>query len=527
MDISYIVVFGLYVVFLAWTTWQSSKQVESLSDYTTGGHRMGLLLGVGTSVATWVSVASVMGVPGFLYRTGVAAIIGWVAGWFLATAIMPILAYKVRRPEIPARTFPEFIRMRFEPFQKVSNLQLIVAVLMFIGYFIFCHLQVVGFGIVFNTITGIPYEYAIFGFLVFLILTCTGGFWSVAATDTFNAALILVGLAFGMGAVLAATGGFGPILDAISTTTAPVNVGGTPMKAGIMLTPEGSFGWGALMAIFLSNSLGASVAPHWINRFMAPKNAKAAVLQMMWTVIVLVPIFVCLITIGLGAKALLPSLPAGKTTDYIMPLIVQQYAPPFVGAMTQIAIMAAAVSTANSMLLNCGTSIYYDIYRALLPNRQIDEAKATNHLRICVFVLGILSVVSAIKPPMLLAMGFTYVYGAFGAAFMWPVWFGLYWKRMNRAGAYAGIVVGTVGFVAAKVMDFTNPFAVGAALSLIAVLAAVYSTAAPPKEAYEAFFEAEISPSTRAVTLSIRQEVDAEASTKVAIAAKPAAAKAE
>ena len=518
MDISYIVVFGLYVVFLAWTSWKSSKEVESLSDFTTGGHRMGLLLGVGTSVATWVSVASVMGVPGFLYRTGVAAIIGWVAGWFLATAIMPILAYKVRRPEIPARTFPEFIRMRYEPFQKVSSLQLIVAVLMFIGYFIFSHLQVVGFGIVFTTITGIPYEWAIFGFLVFLIMTCTGGFWSVAATDTFNAVLILVGLAFGLGAVLSATGGIGNILDAVAVTTAPVNVGGPPIKAGIMLTPEGSFGWGALMAIFMANALGASVAPHWIARFMAPKNAKAAVLQMMWTVIALIPIFICLIIIGLGAKTLMPSLPAGKTTDYIMPLIVQQYAPPFVGAMTLIAIMAAAVSTANSMLLHCGTSIYYDIYRALFPDRNMDEAKATNHLRISVFVLGILSVLSAIKPPMLLAMGFTYVYGAFGAAFMWPVWFGLFWKRMNRAGAYAGIFVGTASYIVAKVMDATNPFAVGAAISLVAVLIVVFATSAPPKEAYEAYFEADASPSTREVALQIRQESDAASKEKVALA---------
>lgn len=212
MSTSYIVVFSLYVLFLGWTAWKSSKQVESLSDFTTGGHRMGLFIGVGTSVATWVSVASVMGVPGYLYRTGVAAIIGWVAGWFLATALMPILAYKVRRPELPARTFPEFIRMRYEPFNKISNLQLIVAVLMFIGYFVFSHLQVVGFGIIFTTITGIPYEWAIFGFLVFLLMTCTGGFWSVAATDTFNSILILIGLSFGLGAVLYATGGVGNIL---------------------------------------------------------------------------------------------------------------------------------------------------------------------------------------------------------------------------------------------------------------------------------------------------------------------------
>ena len=232
MAISYFIVFGGYLLFLTWTCLKSMKQVETLSDFTTGGHRMGLLLGIGTSVATWVSVASVMGVPGYLYRTGVAAIIGWVAGWFLATAIMPMLAYKVRRPEFPARTFPEFIRMRFEPFQRVSGLQLIVAVLMLVGYFIFCHLQVVGFGIVFNTITGIPYEYAIFAFLLLLALTSLGGFWSVAATDTLNAILILVGLAFGTGAILYATGGVGAILDTVAQTTAPINVGGEPMEPG-------------------------------------------------------------------------------------------------------------------------------------------------------------------------------------------------------------------------------------------------------------------------------------------------------
>ncbi|WP_210208265.1 sodium:solute symporter family protein [Rhodoplanes roseus] len=508
MTISYTVVFASYLVFLAWTTIKSLKEVETLSDFTTGGHRMGLLLGVGTSVATWVSVASVMGVPGYLYRTGAAAIIGWVAGWFLATSIMPILAYKVRRPEIPARTFPEFIRMRFEPFEKVSNLQLLVAVLMFVGYFIFCHLQVVGFGIVFNTITGIPYEYAIFGFLALLVLTSLGGFWSVAATDTLNAVLILIGLVFGTGAVLYATGGIGPILDNLAQTTAPINVGGTPMEAGVMLTPEGTFGWSVLMGIFMSNALGASVAPHWINRFMAPKNTKAAVLQMMWTVVALIPIFVCLIVIGLGAKMLLPSLPVGKTTDYIMPLIVQEHAPSFVGAMTLIAILAAAISTANSMLLNCGTSLYYDIWRALRPEGRLDDAKATRHLRWTVLVLGALSVLSAIKPPLLLAMGFTYVYGAFGAAFMWPVWLGLFWRRMNRSGAYAGILVGTLVYVVAKLLDFSNPFAVGAGLSLVATLIGVYLTPAPPREAYEAYFEPDVSPSTRAVALRIRREDD-------------------
>ncbi|WP_068636954.1 sodium:solute symporter family protein [Thauera butanivorans] len=502
------IVAAAYMAFLIWGCLKSLGQVESLSDFTTGGHRMGLLLGVGTSVATWVSVASVMGVPGQLYSNGIAAIIGWVAGWFMATAVMPLLAWKVRRPELPARTFPEFIRMRFEPFDRISKLQLIVAVLMFIGYFIFCHLQVVGFGIVFNTITGIRYEYAIFAFLIVLLLTSIGGFWSVAATDMLNAAMILIGVMLGAGTILYATGGIGPIMEAVATTTAPTNVGGPPLEPGVLLSPAGTFGWSVLMGIFMANAIGASVAPHWINRFMAPKNSKAAVLQMMWTLILLIPIFACLIVIGLGAKALFPSLPEGKTTDYIMPLIMQDYAPPFVAAVTLIALLAAAVSTANSMLLNCATSIYYDLYRSLYPDREFDDTRATRQLRFSVIGLGVLSVISAIKPPMLLAMGFTYVYGAFGAAFMWPVWFGLFWKRMNREGAYAGIAIGATAFIVAKVMGADNPFLIGATLSLVATLVTVRLTAPPPKEAYEAYFDAEVSASTLAVARRIRRDSD-------------------
>lgn len=519
----YLVVFGLYVLFIILTTVKSLRQVESLSDFTTGGHRMGLFLGIGTSLATWVSVASVMGVPGYLYRTGVAAIIGWVAGWFFGTALIPIVAYKIRKPEIPARTFPEFIHIRYEPFSKISNLQILVALLMFIGYFIFSHLQVVGFGIVFSTITGIRYEYAIFGFLVFLIFTSMGGFWSVAATDTLNAFLIMAGVIFGCGAVLSATGGLDNIMQAISTTTAPVNVGGDPLPEGIMLNPVGTFGFAALFSIFISNSLGASVAPHWVTRMMAPKNTKAAVMQMMGTVLCLIIVFIPLIIIGLGAKALLPSLPVDKTTDYILPTIITQYAHPLVGALTLVGILAAAVSTANSMLLHCGTSIYYDIYRNLFPNKEPDEKKANMHLRICIFILGTIAVITAIKPPLLLAMGFTYVYGGFGAAFFWPVFLGLYWKRMNRAGAYTGIIVGALAYAYGTATKFSNPFLLGACLSLVAVLIAVYATQKPPKEAYEAYFENEISPSTMETILAIRQDNDELNKFKGAPATKPGA----
>jgi len=509
---AYIIVFGLYFGFIIFSSLKSSKQVETLSDFTTGGHRMGLFLGVGTSIATWLSVASVMGVPGNLYTTGFAAITGWVSGWFLATALMPIMAYKVRFPKIPTRSFPEFMRLRYDPFTKNSKMQLLVAVLMIFGYFVFAHLQVVGFGIVFSTVTGLQYEIAIFFFLAILLFTSIGGFWSVAATDTLNAIMIFIGVIVASFVVLKNTGGIGNIMQTISTTTSPTFVGGEAKEAGIMISPAGTFGASALISIFLSNSLGAAVAPHWITRFMAPKNAKAAAMQMTITLVLLVGIFVPLIIIGLGSKALMPSLPVGKTTDYLFPMLITQYAPPIIGAIALAGISAAAVSTANSMLLICGTGVVYDIKRTLSGSdvaSEDDDTKTVKQLRIVIFGLGALAVISAIKPPVLLAMGFTYIYGGFGAAFFWPVVLGLYWRRMNKAGAYAAIFAGLGGYIYATITASSIPsFLVGAGLSLVACLIGVFTTKKPPLESYESFFEPEISESTRKVVYKIRKESD-------------------
>ncbi|MEK5440593.1 sodium:solute symporter family protein [Fredinandcohnia sp. FSL W7-1320] len=499
----YVAVFAFYIVFLIWANLKSLKAAESIDDFAIGGHRLGLLMSIGTTTATWVSVASVIGIPGYLYSTGVATIIGWVAGWAFGGALLPLVAYKVRRPKVPARTFPEFVRFRFEPFKKKSSLQALVGILMFIGYLLLVNIQVTGFGIVFSTITGIKYEFAIFGFLLFILLTSLGGFWSVAATDTLNTLLITIGVILAAGVVLVLTGGMTNILDTLATTTAPTIVGGPELEKGILLSPVGSFGLGALFSIFISNSLGTPSSPHWVARMVAPKNIKIAILQIMGTIFLLIFIMGPLIIVGLGAKVLIPSLPVGKTTDYIVPLLIQEYMHPFIGAVILIAICAAAISTANSMLLHCATSLYYDVYLNI-SSKKVSDKGFRNWLRLSIFGIAIVAVLLAIKPPWFIAMGFTYVYGGFGAAFFLVVFFGLYWKRMNKAGAYTGILVGSVVYIIAKAMEATNPFVVAVTASLIGVLIAVFTTKKPPIEAYEPYFNAEVSKSTEDLYAKIR-----------------------
>lgn len=501
----YILVFGFYIIFLIWANMKSLQAAESVDDYAVGGHRMGLLISIGTTTATWVSVASVVGVPGYLYSTGVAAIIGWVAGWCFGGALIPIVAYKVRRPETPARTFPEFIRFRFEPFQKRSVLQAVVGFLMFIGYLLLVNIQVTGFGIVFATTTGIDYKYAVFGFLFFIFLTSLGGFWSVAATDTLNTILITIGVLLACGVVWKLTGGMANILAELKTTTAPTIVGGPELEPGILLSPVGAFGLGTLFSIFLSNSLGTPASPHWVARMLAPMNIKVAVLQIMGTIFLLIFIMGPLIIIGLGAKVLIPSIPAGKTSDYIFPLLIQEYTPTIIGAITLVAICAAAVSTANSMLLHCATSLYYDVYLNIFP-KKVSPKVFRIWLRISMLTIAVLAVILAIKPPWFIAMGFVYTYGGFGSAFFLVVFLGLYWKRMNRTGAYVSIIIGSIVYVVATAMDATLPFVVAVLAALVGTLLSVFLTKKPPLEAYEPYFSAEISPSTKKVIEDIRKQ---------------------
>ena len=55
----YLIVFIAYFAVIILTSIMGAKKVESMEDFAVGGNKMGLILGVGTSMATWLSVASV------------------------------------------------------------------------------------------------------------------------------------------------------------------------------------------------------------------------------------------------------------------------------------------------------------------------------------------------------------------------------------------------------------------------------------------------------------------------------------
>lgn len=489
----YIVIFILYFAVIIAVSVIGAKKVENMGDFTSGGGNMGLLLGVGTSVATWLSVASVMGVPGNIYSRGLCVVTGWFVGWFFATGFMPMIAARVRRPEVPTRTFPEFIHLRYDCKAEKSAIRTFVSLVELVGYFVFSYIQIQGFGIVLHTISGISYNICCILFLVILIFTCMGGFMSVARTDTANAILILIGVIAAAVTVTKVGGGIGAIFENFQLTTAPLREGGEPIKAGILTSPWGTMGASAVISTLVANSVGGVVAPHWIARFMAPKNAKTAALQMFYVLIALFPVFACLLIVGVGGKAIMPSLPEGLSTDYMFPTLIVKFLNPVLGALALAAICAAAVSTANSMLLHCSTSLVYDIFRQFKKrsnNHEEDDKKTTRQLRFWILLLGALACGGAILQLSLLADGFTYIYGAFGAVFFGTTIFGLFTKRMNQATAWASMISGFIAYIYCRLhgAPFGLPTAIfSIGVDCIVAVIVMFLTKKPPVESYEVY----------------------------------------
>ena len=103
--------------------------------------------------------------------------------------------------------------------------------------------------------------------------------------------------------------------------------------------------------------------------------------------------------------------------------------------------LAAALSTADGLLLTITGALSHDVYyKVLRPN-------ASTHWRLVVsktllLVVAVLAAaVASQKPATILAM-VAWAFSLAGAAFFPALVLGIFWKRVNRAGAVAGMLIG-------------------------------------------------------------------------------------
>ena len=282
---------------------------------------------------------------------------------------------------------------------------------------------------------------AIIGAAVILTYTFMGGFLAVCTTDFVQGMLMLVGLlTVPIIAFALVSGKFAANIDHTQVAggyDAYMNLfmnGGRPYKFVEILS---QLAWG----------LGYCGMPHILIRFMAVKDEKelkkSSVIAISWCFLSLVA--ACFI--GIVGRAYLVDnvLTGGQTESVFITMIERVFTKnigiPFVGGLFLCGILAAIMSTADSQLLVCASSVSKDIYKSFI-RKDADDKRIMKVTRITVIVVALIAIVIAWDPESSIMGLVSDAWAGLGSAFGPAIVLALFWKRANMPGTVVGIITG-------------------------------------------------------------------------------------
>ena len=443
-------------------------------DYFLGGRKMGPWVSALSAGASDMSAWSLMGLPASVYALGMGKT--WIAiGLLIGYALSWIIeAPRLRRFTIEAGdsiTIPQYLTNRF--LASSSVIRILCAVLFLIAYTVYAASSMKACGTLFNTVTGIDAKLAMYlSAAIIVCYTFMGGYSAVCWTDFFQGLLML-----------------GALMLAPLFALAAVKNGGAVFTAAEL--PEGYWNFFTADWRDIISGLGWGIGyfgmPHIIIRFMSVRSdkdlKKSRIIGIGWTTLIL----------GFGVLAgAVGRMFLGDVSDssIIFILMVRKLFPALISGILLSAILAAAMSSADSQLLAASSAFSSDIYKPIFRKKASDKEMLWAG-RLIVVIIAVVAVVIASSPGSGSIMSLVeYAWGLFGAAFGPVIVLSLFWKRLNFAGAAAGIAAGGLcDILWAMYLSGTGIYEIVPA-SVIGTAAAVFVTLItkkPSKEVEELF----------------------------------------
>ena len=475
----------------------SMKKTNSTEDYFLGGRGLNSWVAALSAQASDMSGWLLMGLPGSIYALGTGQ--AWVAiGLFLGTvANWLLISKRLRRYTIVANnslTLPEFLENRFH--YKKRILLCISSIVIVIFFLVYTASALASGGKLFNTVFGVDYHVALaIGAGVILTYTFLGGFLAVCTTDFIQGTLMLIGL------LVVPIVAYGFVSGDFASNLA---LTGVNYDDYMSLFSNGGEAYSAVDILSqLAWGLGYCGMPHILVRFMAVKNEKelkkSSVIAIVWVFISLV--MACVIGI-VGRAFLAPAVLDEVSSESVFIELINQVfnhklALPFVGGLFLCGILAAIMSTADSQLLVCASSVSKDIYKNVAKPDASDQT-VLKVSRLTVVVVALLAFFIAWDPDSSVMALVSDAWAGLGSAFGPIVVCSLFWKRTNVAGAVAGMVSGGLTVIIWDYLPIMDGKTIGSAtgvysllvgfmISLICIVAFSLLTKKPSSEIEEEF----------------------------------------
>lgn len=454
------------------------NRTSSSSDYFLGGRALGPWPAALSAGASDMSGWLLLGLPGYAYAAGIESL--WLAGGLLVGTWLNwlISSKRLRTYSITTKslTIPDFLSQRFNDSSKL--IQTISAFFILLFFLFYTSSGLVAGGKLFETVFGLDYTYAVVvGTICVISYTLFGGFLAVSWTDLVQG--LLMAAALMIVPVAAMNGSFSQLEQDIAQLNPELltlwdNAKGEPLSAIAIIS---LVAWG----------LGYFGQPHILARFKAARSNKdlttARRIAVTWTFFSMAGA-VLVGLVGLLYQTNTVGAALGDSEKIFMVLVNAVFHPVIAGILLA-AILAAIMSTADSQLLVSSSALAEDFYKKVFkPEATSEEVVKVG--RIAVVAISGLALVLAMNPDSSVLGLVSYAWAGFGAAFGPAIILSLYWSRMNRNGALAGIIIGGVTVVIWKQLSggWFDVYEIvpGFIFSAIAIVIVSLITAAPHED---------------------------------------------
>jgi SSS family solute:Na+ symporter len=234
----------------------------------------------------------------------------------------------------------------------------------------------------------------------------------------------------------------------------------------------------ASRAVFLITPVLFSISVSYdaFIRYQSAKNGAVARWACILSGLMVIAISLCASLVGALGKQAFPDIPSGQVLTHVVTTTL----PPLLAGIVISALMAAAMSTANALLISLSGCFSRDFYNKVLnPEAELDDLPhATLYARLAVAVALVLGVLVALEARGILDTIIIFTYPYMGSMLV-PLLGGLLWRGGTTQGAYAamfvGGAIGVVAFAAGAPGPFQGAFNIDLALLIaFAVSAVVY-----------------------------------------------------
>lgn len=446
-------------------------------EYFLGGRGMGPWVTAMSAQASDMSGWLLMGFPGSILAFGMGKV--WIGiGLAIGTSLNWILvAKRLRRFSKVANdsiTLPQYLTNRFA--SKHKTLQIISAIVFLVFFTLYVASGFVAGKTVLTSV--VPQlagkdELALLIFaLIIIAYTFSGGFKAVCWTDFFQGLMMLVAV-LAVPIVIIATKNPDPANLTLTLAEGASGIGEfnmNPFKASPQDIISG-LAWG----------LGYFGMPHILVRFMSIKKSsmmkKASTVAIIWVVLSLGSAIAFAI---LGRMLIGEQLVNAGAPETVFIELVKMLFPSFIVGLLLSAIVAAAMSTADSQLLVASSSFTSDIYKPVFRKNASDKEVlwVGRGVVVIVSIIAFFIASNGGKGAQAIMNMVENAWGGFGAAFGPVIILSLFWKKTTYKGAVAGVVGGAVTdivwliFLTAKtgIYEILPGFVVGLICCIVASL---------------------------------------------------------